>query len=208
MKLTRRDVFPFVLGALLGTLITFSAIQISALVMARQMWLNQHDGLKEAAESLLHPRSPEDSLLPPSFPTFLGSTLDQWPLQTSSGGSINVASSKGKVVFLNLWATWCAPCVAELPSIQRLRDSLRSEPNVEFMLVTDEDPAIVNRFIKNHGIELRVYVRAKDLPKPLQYTGVPATYVLDRTGRIIYAHGSAANWDSQNVRSLLRNLAN
>src|SRR5690554_5108361 len=68
-----------------------------------------------------------------------------WQLQALDSGEINFSQSQGKVVIVNFWATWCPPCVAEMPSFQKLYDDFGNE--VDFYFVTSEEPERVNRFL-------------------------------------------------------------
>jgi thiol-disulfide isomerase/thioredoxin len=62
-----------------------------------------------------------------------------WPMTDLEGNAVNLNDYKGKVVFLNLWATWCPPCVGEMPEIQKLYDTFKSNPDIAFLLVSNED---------------------------------------------------------------------
>lgn len=70
----------------------------------------------------------------------------QWNLQELEGGEINFSQSEGKVTIVNFWATWCPPCVAEMPSFQKLYDSYGNK--VDFYFVTSEESEKVNRFLQ------------------------------------------------------------
>jgi thiol-disulfide isomerase/thioredoxin len=114
---------------------------------------------------------------------------------------------KGKVVFINIWATWCAPCMREIPGIEKLWESLRDEP-VAFLLITDEDEDRVRAYLQGapHGFPVYLPAEKRELAKPFDNYGRPATFILDRAGRIVFRQTGAANWDQDFVRTYLRRL--
>jgi thiol-disulfide isomerase/thioredoxin len=113
---------------------------------------------------------------------------------------------RGRVLFIHLWATWCAPCVAELATIAALRDSLRPD-DVTFVLVSPEEPARVEAFLRRHRYDLPAYVEAEPIPAAYGLEALPTTFVVDRSGRIVLRHRGAADWDAAPVRAFLRYLA-
>ena len=124
------------------------------------------------------------------------------------GKRVSLAAYKGKVLFVNFWATWCAPCLAEMPSIERLRSSLAGRP-VEFLLISlDERDADVERFLERRRLGLPVWFPAwKPDTSGFGGTGVPITYIVAPDGRIAYRHQGAVDWDTDAVRALIERLA-
>ena len=119
---------------------------------------------------------------------------------------MRLSDLKGKVVFLNFWRTSCGPCIAEMPGIERLYDSLRGE-NIFFLSVSDyETPDAVRGFMVKNRLRIPVYLAGNDLPQDLPAVGVPATYVMDREGRAVFRLVGDANWDDDRARSFLRAL--
>jgi len=120
---------------------------------------------------------------------------------------IKISDLKGKVVFINIWATWCLPCIREISGIEKLWESLRGEPIV-FLLITDEDEDRVRQYLQSAPTAFPVYLPAEkqELPKPFDNYGRPATFILDRVGRIVFRQTGAANWDQDAVRIYLRRL--
>jgi thiol-disulfide isomerase/thioredoxin len=78
-----------------------------------------------------------------------------------------------KLFFLNFWATWCPPCIAEMPSIEQLRQSYNDK--VVFLLISDEDWVRINEFKKSKAYNFKVY-RALNIPKDLQPKALPKTF--------------------------------
>ncbi|MEO0570160.1 MAG: TlpA disulfide reductase family protein [Bacteroidota bacterium] len=111
---------------------------------------------------------------------------------------------EGRITFLSLWATWCAPCVAELPSIEALYQDYRDR--IDFVLVTHENPELVRGFLQKKDLNLPVYFPASTLPEGLQSKSLPTNYLIDGEGNILVKETGAANWNSKKVRGLLDKL--
>jgi thiol-disulfide isomerase/thioredoxin len=143
-------------------------------------------------------------LPPPPLP------VDSWdyslPLEDLSGRPFAFANAAGSVIVLNFWATWCAPCVAEMPSLRRLLAATR-DLDVRFGFVSREPREVVGRFVAKHGFELPIYVLAGELPPCFATRGIPATFVIDRHGMIALRHVGAAAWDAERVVNFVRGLA-
>ncbi len=110
----------------------------------------------------------------------------------------------GKVTFISYWATWCPPCIAELPSIQKMYDDYGDQ--VDFLLITHEDPRVVGRFLEKKAYHLPVFIPRMAPPEKLVDRSIPTNYLIDKNGKIIIKETGAANWDSKKVRSILESL--
>ncbi|MEP3372575.1 MAG: TlpA disulfide reductase family protein [Maribacter dokdonensis] len=128
----------------------------------------------------------------------------QYAVTDLQGASRNVAVGEGKVTFISYWATWCPPCIAELPGIQRLYDVYGDRVN--FLLLTQETPEKVERFVRKKGYELPIYFPKMQAPEVLQENSIPTNYVIDAQGTIIIKETGAADWNSSKVRNLLNGL--
>lgn len=129
------------------------------------------------------------------------------PLFTIGDGvqTLDLASLRGRVVVLNLWATYCAPCVQELPS---LLDLQRQLPQLAVIGVsTDQDDAVYRRFLLQHHVNLRT-VRDGDQRINALYgtTLIPETYIIDRNGLLRRKFIGAQLWTSPEIISYLKNL--
>jgi thiol-disulfide isomerase/thioredoxin len=116
----------------------------------------------------------------------------------------SVPIGDGKITFISYWATWCPPCIAELPSIQKLHSDYGEQ--VTFLLLTNEKPESVQRFLKKKALDLPVFIPQMKAPEALYETSIPTNYVLDQKGKIIIKETGAADWNSKRVRQLLNNL--
>jgi thiol-disulfide isomerase/thioredoxin len=142
----------------------------------------------------------------PSFlPEISGSAHENWSVRSLDGRSVKMSDMKGTVVFLNFWSTTCAPCIAEMPEIARLAESLKSE-RVVFMAVTQDDEPQVRQFLKTHAFGIPVFLAGRERPEDLSAMGVPATYILDTGNAIVYGEVGAQDWNGDEARGLLRKL--
>ena len=127
-------------------------------------------------------------------------------LLTPDGTRLPLASLRGKVVLVNFWATWCEPCVTEMPSLQRLRDQL--SPRFEVLGVNfKEGPARIRAFVEKAGITFPI-VRDTDgaAAKAWGARIFPASYVVDREGRVKHVLIGGADWTSPPLTSTITTL--
>ena len=124
-----------------------------------------------------------------------------WELVDLEGRSFDFESKKGEVVLVNFWATWCPPCVAEMPSMQKLY--LDYGEKVTFMFVTDDNREKVVNFLKKRDMDLPVYYSISQQPEMLSSRLLPSTYIINKEGKIVVAETGAADWNSSNTRELL-----
>jgi peroxiredoxin len=137
-----------------------------------------------------------------------GSEVPPFRLPSLAGGSFELASQRGKVVVLNFWATWCPPCVSEMPSLERLHRALGSEGLSVVTVSTDEDAAELRRFVAEHALTVPVLEDPGGRVAAGEYrtTGYPETFVLDRAGRLLQHVVGPAEWDSAEKRAYFRGL--
>ncbi len=131
-----------------------------------------------------------------------------WPLLDLKDQATSFARFKGKAVFLNIWATWCPPCVEEMPSIARLAEDpqLRGK-GIEFVCVsTDESTEAVRRFLEGRSWTMS-FLWAEKLPAVFLTEGIPATFIIAPDGRIAAREVGSARWDTPEVVALLTKLA-
>ncbi len=123
------------------------------------------------------------------------------------GVARNTASLKGKVVFINFWASWCAPCRAEFPSIQGLYDEFKDHPNVVFLLLNeDSDPSLGTNYLDKQHFTLPFYRVAGPVPSEVYQGVLPTTLVLDKEGKMRLHHTGFANYSAQKFRSQFQAL--
>lgn len=128
------------------------------------------------------------------------------PIQTLGREVQDLSQFQGKVVLLNFWATWCVPCIAELPTLARLQAQFRSDEVLVIALSIDRGGAEkVGPFLAEHGIEnLTAYLDPKsEALRAFNAQGLPTTYLLDRQGGVIGSLTGPADWDSDAAVALI-----
>jgi thiol-disulfide isomerase/thioredoxin len=119
--------------------------------------------------------------------------------------SVHLGSYRGKVVLVNFWATWCEPCLIELPSLLQLH---HDQPNLVILAVSiDEDPDAYARFIARRHMDLITVRDPSQSAAKLFHTDMwPETYVIDRKGIIRSKYVGAQDWSSPEIRAFLNTL--
>ena len=130
----------------------------------------------------------------------------QWELVSSSGEIVPFQTLKGKVVFLNFFATWCPPCIAETPGIQDLYDDVASEDFVFVILSRDDALSKTTAFMERKEYSLPVYGTRTRIPEEFMSSVLPTTYIIDKKGRIVSQHSGMADYNNDKVRNFLREL--
>ena len=180
---------PFVRGLVVGVVVGPGALLGGLVLITRRMKKRMKVG---------------DGLKPPPLP------VGRWDFDMSAqdvdGNRQDFADFSGQVLVLNFWATWCGPCVAEMPSLGRLREAT-SDVEVALACVTQEPVAKVREFLDKREFDLPIYVLDGDVPECFKSRGIPATFVLDKKGTIVLRHFGAAAWDDESVVGFVRGLA-
>jgi thiol-disulfide isomerase/thioredoxin len=129
--------------------------------------------------------------------------LPPMSLLNTAGEQVELSSFKGKKVFVNLWATWCPPCVAEMPSIQALYDKANNE-NAEFILISfDKKFETAQRWVLQKNISVPIYTAASELPEIFQVNGIPTTFIFDENGELIFRHVGSEDYSSSKFLNML-----
>ncbi|MBR9915653.1 MAG: TlpA family protein disulfide reductase [Algicola sp.] len=129
-----------------------------------------------------------------------------WKLQTIEGETFDFHSVKGKVVVLNFWATWCPPCIAEMPSMEALYQRYEFNDEVVFMFVSNEDVEVLQKFLVSKSYTFPVYQPVSTYPEAFNVSSIPRTFVLDKNGAIVIDKLGVANWSSDEVIETIDNL--
>ena len=119
--------------------------------------------------------------------------------------TVHLAGYRGRVVLLNFWATWCAPCVEEMPSLLVLH---HDRPDLAILAVSvDEDPEAYSRFLVRHHVDLTTVRDPEQKAARLFHTeGWPETYIIDRQGVIRRKVVGPQDWNSPEIRAYLKSL--
>lgn len=129
-------------------------------------------------------------------PVDAGSRAPSFSATTLDGRPFSIDSARGRVVILNVWATWCTPCRTEMPALERLSQVFRGR-NVEIVAVsTDDDPVLVRPFVEQLGLTFTVVHDDDDvLGKRYLVNGLPTTFIIDKQGNIARRELGARVWD-------------
>ncbi|MEK7841468.1 MAG: TlpA disulfide reductase family protein, partial [Deltaproteobacteria bacterium] len=121
-------------------------------------------------------------------PVLEGKTAPDFTLPDLKGKMVKLSDYKGKVVFVNFWATWCKPCEEEMPSMQVMYMALKKQyPNFEILAVSIDkgDPDIVESFAKKYEVTFPIlHDRNGKIKEIYKTTGVPETFIIDQNGII------------------------
>jgi thiol-disulfide isomerase/thioredoxin len=127
-----------------------------------------------------------------------------WKLKGLNAEDYNFEEARGKVVFVNYWATWCPPCRAEMPDIQALYVDYKDK--VEFVFITNEKAITVTEFLDKYDYTLPSYNQLNNGPSQFKVSSIPTTYLLNKRGEIVVYKVGPADWDGKKVRTLLDSL--
>jgi len=141
-------------------------------------------------------------------PTAPGMNLNGIRFKDVKGKVIDLGDLKGKVIFLNFWATWCPPCRAEMPSVNKLYKQFKADKNVVFIFAdADGDLAKSTRFMADRKYELPVYKVESDVPEQIFSGSLPTTVVFDKQGRLALHHEGAADYADKKIVDFLNKLS-
>ena len=128
-------------------------------------------------------------------------------LLDSKGKKVSLEDLKGKVVFINFWATWCGPCIAEMPSIQKLYDHFKDNPDVVFVILEAEgNKQKAIKFMQNKKLTLPVYYPDSSFPKEFFRGSLPTTVILDKVGNIAHITEGMADYSGQDIIDFLNQM--
>lgn len=154
-------------------------------------------------------QSKDASLTPPEKPRLeKGVSAPNLTLPDLGGKMINLSDYKGKVVLLNIWATWCPPCVEEMPSMEKLHQTLKGE-DFEILAVSidAEGAKVVSPFMEKHKLSFTALVDTQGTAKTsYQTTGVPESFIIDKDGSIVEKIIGPRDWAAPSVIRYFRNL--
>lgn len=125
-------------------------------------------------------------------------------LYSAKGENIRLSSFEGKPLFISFWASWCVPCMAEMPSIMELEKQLGEE--VTFLLINSERQLEFEEFIQNQENQAIFYRQLTKAPGPIAHNAIPATYIVDKNGQLVFEKIGASNWSGEETVEKIRKL--
>jgi len=124
-----------------------------------------------------------------------------------AGQSFSLGELRGKVVVINLWATWCPPCRAEMPFLQGLWEKFQDNDLVRVLCISKETLKEVTADPLAGSLRMPLYVFSTPVPPELDAEGLPTTYIFDKAGRVVFGHTGMAKWDAPEIVAYLEALA-
>jgi thiol-disulfide isomerase/thioredoxin len=130
----------------------------------------------------------------------------EWTIRPLDGEPVELEAFRGKVLFINLWASWCTPCIREMETIERLRRRL-ADTDVEFLIVAAEGERPMRRHLRKYRYDLPIYLEVDRIPEAFGVRGLPTSWLVDRAGRILVLRHGEAVWDTDEVEAFVRAVA-
>lgn len=137
-------------------------------------------------------------------PVVKGVPAPEFVLPDLQGNQVSLSSFKGKVVFLNFWATWCEPCKEEMPSMESLNRYLKDREFVMLAVSIDKDPSKIESFMKELNLTMNVLLdKDSKIFQRYKTTGVPETFIIDKNGIIAEKIVGPRDWTRpENLRTI------
>ncbi|VAX19138.1 hypothetical protein MNBD_NITROSPINAE03-1796 [hydrothermal vent metagenome] len=156
------------------------------------------------------PLKPVDQISAEDMPksAMEGEPAPAFTLPLLGGGNISLADSNGKLVFLNIWATWCLPCREEMPSMQRLYELMGGDKFEMIAISIDKGITEVEEFVKEFGLTFPIAFDPKQtVADQYKITGVPETYLISPDGVVMHHIIGPGEWDNPGIVSALSRAA-
>ncbi|WP_159638653.1 TlpA family protein disulfide reductase [Sphingobacterium composti Ten et al. 2007 non Yoo et al. 2007] len=197
-KKSKKRIWTYVIWAVLFGLILLPSSRIFLQQQLMKLGL-----FKPKLEKVQEPETVSNS---ENAPSAISSAIS---FVNEEGKIFNVDSLKGKVLFINFWATWCPPCKAEMPSIQKLYDKFKGNDKVEFLLVEIEnDIEGANKFLKQENLTLPIVYPNSRIPEEWLSGAIPTTVFLDKNGVLVSREQGMRDYSAKSVEDFIQNLIN
>jgi len=131
-------------------------------------------------------------------------TIDEVKLISLTDQPVSMKQYKDKTVFINFWASWCKPCLEEMPSIQKAMGTLKDE-NIVFLFASEETPVQIEEFKRSHGYPFQ-FVRAESLAE-LNVLALPTTFIFNKQGIRAFSEMGYRKWDDKTNIDLITKIA-
>ena len=149
----------------------------------------------------------KSGLRAPVFPADRQAAVFEGTWTKSDGTKLSLTEVRGKVLVLNVWATWCGPCMAELPSLAKLAAHYASDDDVKVICVTKESVSLIAEKLKSKdAISIAYSTDGVQLPKVYSTKAIPATFLISKNGEIVFQHVGSADWASDEAIKFIEKL--
>src|SRR5579862_8394979 len=142
-------------------------------------------------------------------PVAAGSQAANFKLEALDGHTVSLESLRGKVVFLNVWATWCGPCREEMPSMETLYEDFKDNKDFVMLAVSQDvkGRSMVAPYVEKNGYHFAILLDPENkISESYDISGVPETFIIDRKGQIVAHHMGAFDWSRPDVKDALQQL--
>jgi len=133
----------------------------------------------------------------------VSSSDGNFTLTDLEGNPVSLSDFKGNIVVLNFWATWCPPCIEEIPDFVKVFNEFRDK-DVQFIGVSNEDISTLKRFAADYGINYPILVDDKNIMAIWGIRAIPTTFVFDRDGRIVFEN--VGMMTREQIRNVIENV--
>lgn len=142
-----------------------------------------------------------------NYGTLNTADFQNWFLKDLNGQTHSFAEFQGKVIYINFWATWCGPCLGEMPEIQKLYDKYKDNDKISFILATSDHKSTVQQFLDKHKeYTFPIYIMQNSAPSIIETQTLPTSYLIDKKGNIVLLHKGAANWSGDKMEKIVNSL--
>lgn len=133
-------------------------------------------------------------------PTLVGAEAPAFELEDAQGRVATLEDYRGKLVFLNLWATWCEPCIREMPDMMAMNRAFEGRPFQMLAISVDTRWSAVEAFYAEYGIDLPTFLDpGRQVYDDYKALGIPETFLIDGNGRILRKYIGPVEWTSPQV---------
>lgn len=127
--------------------------------------------------------------------------------ENGAGEKIKISDLKGKVVFINFWATWCPPCRAEMPTINKLYAQFKDNKDIVFLIVdADNKYAKSKAYLTKNKFDLPLYVPSGNIPYDYFSGALPTTVMINKEGEIVFHHAGSADYSDPKMIAFIKKL--
>jgi peroxiredoxin len=142
-------------------------------------------------------------------PVAAGNQAANFKLEALDGHTVSLESLRGKVIFMNVWATWCGPCREEMPSMQTLYEDFKNNKDFVMLAVSQDTKgrSVVAPYVEKNGYHFTILLDPENkVSETYDMSGVPETFIIDRKGQIVAHHMGAFDWSRPDVKDALQQL--
>jgi peroxiredoxin len=148
-----------------------------------------------------------DTASPDDAEKSVNSKAPDFSLKDAHGRSLSLSSLRGKVVLINFWATWCPPCKAEMPSMNRLYNEIRNRGFEVVAISTDNSLSTIKDFLARNRIDFPVlFDETKSVTRQYHVFSMPTTFLIDRSGMIVEKFYGEEDWTDPVIRKKIEKL--